>query len=380
MVAGPQSPLPRHSRADSRHHERGNTRYYIDAGSEDAMATSTEKRGALAESYYERVREAHLVALWRVPETDAPEPAPAESPHVWRYDELIGLLKEACALDLGGESDRRALNAVNPGRLWGTTQSMVAGYQMVLPGESAPAHRHTPAAIRLMLSGRGYTVVEGEAVFMEPGDLVLTPGWTWHDHRNDGDETMVWLDGLDVPFVRGMNAQFYEDFEGKQLQPKLVPDNASVSRFGSGVVPSDEPAVTRHSPLTKYPYGSTLASLRRLREVKGDPEHGVSIDFVHPLTGGPVLPTMACAMQLLPPGRASQARRHTSSTVFCVTQGEGYTVVNGERMDWKHKDFFVVPSWTWYEHHATGTEDVTLFSMSDRPLLEPFGLYREQVR
>jgi gentisate 1,2-dioxygenase len=343
------------------------------------MSVSTGKSGALDESYYERVRDAHLVALWRVPETDAPEPAPAESPYVWHYDELTGLLEEAGAVDLGGESDRRALNATNPGRVFGTTHTMVAGYQMVLPGESAPAHRHTPAAIRLMLTGRGHTVVEGEAVFMEPGDLVLTPGWTWHDHRNDSGEPMVWLDGLDVPFVRGMNAQFYEDFEGKQLQPRLVPEDASVSRYGAGVVPSGESATTRHSPLTKYSYASSLESLRRLREVQGDPEHGVSIDFVNPLTGGPVLPTLACAMDLLPAGRTSRRRRHTSSTVFCVTQGEGCTIVGGERLDWKHKDFFVVPSWTWYEHHATGDQDVTLFSMSDRPLLEPFGLYREQA-
>lgn len=336
--------------------------------------------GALDESFYDRLRASNLVALWRVAGTDAPEPAPAEVACVWHYSEVMELLEEASAVELGGESDRRALNAVNPSRKFGTTPSMVAGYQMVLPGENAPAHRHTPAAIRLMLSGEGHTTVEGESVKMEPGDLVLTPGWTWHDHRNDGNEPMVWLDGLDVPFVRGMNAQFYEDFEGKQLQPLTVPEDSSQSRFGSGMVPSDEPANTRHSPLTKYPYASTLASLEKLRVVKGDPEHGVSIDFVNPLSGKPVLPTITCSMSLLPSGRASQDQRHTSSVVFCVTQGEGYTIVNGERIDWASKDFFVIPSWTWYEHHATSDEDVTLFSMSDRPLLEPFGLYREEVR
>lgn len=85
-------------------------------------------------------------------------------------------------------------------------------------------------------------------------------------------------------------------------------------------------------------------------------------------------------MSLLPSGRSSQDRRHTSSTVFCVTRGEGWTEIGGQRFDWKDKDFFVVPSWTWYQHHATSDEDVTLFAMSDRPILEPFGLYREETR
>ncbi|MCC9198503.1 cupin domain-containing protein (plasmid) [Arthrobacter sp. zg-Y820] len=347
------------------------------------MSVSIDKpevTSALDESFYARVKDANLVPLWRVPGTDAPEPEPAEVACLWRYDETMSLLDEAAAVQLGGESDRRALNAVNPARMWGTTQSMVAGYQMVLPGETAPAHRHTPAAIRLMLSGVGYTTVDGEAVKMEPGDLVLTPGWTWHDHRNTGHEPMVWLDGLDVPFVRGMNAQFYEELADKQLQPLTVPEDASQRRFGAGMIPSDEPASTQHSPLTKYPYSATLASLERLRTVKGDPEHGVSIDFINPLTGESVLATVACSMSLLPSGRSSQQRRHTSSSVFCVTQGEGYSIINGTRFDWSDKDFFVVPSWAWYEHHATSSEDVTLFSMSDRPMLEPFGLYREEIR
>lgn len=336
--------------------------------------------GALEESYYTRVRDAHLVALWRVPETDAPEPAPREVPHVWRYEELLPFLDEAAAVDLGGESDRRALNAINPNRDWGTTQSMVAGYQMVLHGETAPAHRHTPAAIRLLLTGRGHTTVDGEAVLMEPGDLVLTPAWTWHDHRNESGGPMVWLDGLDVPFVRGMNAQFYEEYEEgtKSLQVLDIPEDASISRYGTGMVPSAEKVTTRHSPLLKYSYKATVESLHKLRDVEGDPEHGVSIDYVHPLTGGPVLPTMACGATLVPEGRGTEKRRHTSSTVFCVTGGSGYSIIGGERFDWVHKDFFVVPSWTWYEHHAEGA-DVTLFSMSDRPLLEPFGLYREET-
>ncbi len=329
--------------------------------------------------FYDRVKQAHVVPLWRVPGTDSPEPDPIEVPYVWHWNELIPLIEEAAeVVDLGTDSDRRALNATNPGRAWGTTQTMIAGYQLVMPGESAPAHRHTPAAIRLMLSGSGQTVVEGEPVTMERGDLVLTPAWTWHDHRNDGDVPMVWLDGLDVPFIKHLHAQFYEDFEGKQLQPTPLADSASVERFGQGLVPRGLAHDRPHSPLTKYPIGTTVDSLERLRQSMGDPEHGVSIDYVNPLTGGPVMPTMACAMTLLPAGRTGERTRHTSSTIFCPVRGDGYSIIGGERFDWSERDFFVVPTWTWYEHHACDGSDVLLFEMSDRPVYEAFDIYREE--
>jgi hypothetical protein len=50
------------------------------------------------------------------------------------------------------------------------------------PGEIARAHRHTPAALRMIVeSTGGYTVVNGDVVRMLDGDLVLMPNWTWHD-------------------------------------------------------------------------------------------------------------------------------------------------------------------------------------------------------
>jgi len=256
---------------------------------------------------------------------------------------------------------------------------MIAGYQLVLPGETAPAHRHTPAAIRLMLSGRGHTMVEGEPMLMAPGDLVLTPGWTWHDHRNDGDEPMLWLDGLDVPFVQGMNAQFYEDFPGKQLQPLTQGEDASTHRYRAGMVPYGARPQHRHSPLTKYPYVQTLEALAKLRADQGDPSHGVEIEYVNPLTGGPVVPTITCGMHLIPGGGQTRRRRHTSSAIFCAVEGSGHSIINGERYDWERHDFFVVPSWASYQHIADPGADAVLFSMNDRPLYEPFGLYREET-
>ncbi|MDF3337119.1 cupin domain-containing protein [Mycolicibacterium septicum] len=341
--------------------------------------TSVAERGRAAD-YYRRLHEAKVTPLWRIPGTTDPEPAVAEVPYLWRWSELYPLLTEASdVVDLGEDADRRALNAFNPERVFGTTHTLVAGYQLVQPGESAPAHHHSPGAIRFMLQGSGHTIVDGEPVLMEPGDLVLTPSWTWHDHRHEGTEAMVWLDGLDVPFVKGMRAAFYEDFPGQQLQPLTKRQGHSVRRYGSGFRPVGDRATTPYSPLMNYKWDTAYAALSDLAADGTDPHRGVSLEYTNPQTGGHVLPTMSCYLQLLPADFATEPLRHTSSTVYCVVRGSGYSVLGGQRFDWERNDFFAVPSWTWHSHVANADEEVVLFAMSDLPLLEPFGLYREEL-
>ncbi|GAA3886247.1 gentisate 1,2-dioxygenase [Leifsonia kafniensis] len=330
--------------------------------------------------YYERLKAAHVAALWTIPGTLAAEPTLDEVPYVWHATDVFPLLREAIdVVDLGDETDRRALNASNPKRIFGTSHNLVAGYQLVLPGETAPAHRHSPSAIRLLLEGSGHTTVDGEPVFMERGDLVLTPPYAWHDHRHEGTVPMIWLDGLDVPFVRGQHAQFAEEYENGELQALNQGEDASVARYGAGMIPAEREWTKSYSPLNKYPYKTSKASLLNFHASEGQPSTGSSMEYVNPITGGPVIPTITCFLTVVPEGQKSKAYRHTPSKVFCVLEGSGYSIINGERYDWEENDFFVVPSWHWYEHHANEGSDAILFSMSDRPIYEPFGLLREQV-
>ncbi|MEU9843644.1 cupin domain-containing protein [Actinomadura sp. NPDC048032] len=344
------------------------------------MTARTTPRAA-GHDYYERLAAAQVAPLWRIPGTTDPEPYVEEVPHVWRWRELVPLLHEATqVMDLGvDQADRRALNAHNPSRRFGTTHTLVAGYQLVLPGETAPAHRHSPGAIRFMLAGSGLTTVEGEPVPMEPGDLVLTPADTWHDHRHPGTEPMIWLDGLDVPFVKQMRANFYEDFPGGGLQPLTRPERDGELRYGPGLAPAGPKPEVNHSPIMNYRWEVAYQALTRLAETGADPYQGVRLEYTNPLTGGHVLPTMACYLSLLEGGVATRALRHTSSTIFCVAGGSGHSIVGGVRLDWEDRDFFAVPPWTWYEHVPDFGVETVLFSMSDLPLLEPFGLYREEL-
>jgi gentisate 1,2-dioxygenase len=333
-------------------------------------------------AYYDKLAEHQLRALWTIPGTMAPEPTLDEVPYVWHAKEIWPLLDEAVPLIAVEDAERRALNASNPKRVFGTSHNLVAGYQMVLPGENAPAHRHTPSAIRLMLQGKGVTSVDGEPVVMERGDLVLTPPVTWHDHRHPGDIPMIWLDGLDVPFVRGQHAQFAEEYEETSdgMQELFKPENASVEQYGQGLVPAHSTWTKQHSPINNYRYATTRPALVKMHAAQGSPSSGTTLEYVNPLSGGPVIPTISSYLTYLPAGGVTAEERHTPSKIYCVLEGSGYSIIEGERYDWEENDFFVVPSWHWYEHHAAEGADVVLFALSDWPIYEPFNLVRRQVR
>src|SRR6185437_16258238 len=169
---------------------------------------------ATRKAFYQRIDGLDVAPLWEVLGALVPaQPTSPVAPALWRYDELRKHMMEAGRLITAEEAERRVLVLENPalrGRSC-ITQSLFAGLQLILPGEVAPAHRHTQTALRLVLDGEGaYTAVDGERTTMRYGDFIITPSWTFHDHGNDGAEPVVWLDGLDIPMVRFFDAGFRE--------------------------------------------------------------------------------------------------------------------------------------------------------------------------
>jgi gentisate 1,2-dioxygenase len=135
----------------------------------------------------------------------------------------------------------------------------------------------------------------------------------------------------------------------------------------------------RASPLLNYKWSKTEAALRRLAQVDASPFDDVALEYVSPTTGGPVLPTLACWVQLIRPGVRTRAHRQTSSSVYHVFEGRGFSVINGQRFDWERGDFFALPPWAWHEHAAARDDEVILFSIHDTPILSALGLYREEA-
>jgi gentisate 1,2-dioxygenase len=300
-------------------------------------------------------------------------------PAIWRWADVRPLLIRGTELITAREAERRVLMLENPG-LPGTpfvTTTLFAGLQTILPGEIAPTHRHTPNALRFIMEGEGaYTAVDGERTTMQPGDFIITPSWTWHDHGNPGKDPVVWLDGLDVRIVKLFAAQFHEVLP-EDMQPVSRSEGTALARFGNGLAPVG--AVSPYgktSPLFSYPYARSRESLAKIaKDQDPDPCHGWKLEFINPLTGGHAMPTIATFLQLLPKGFRTQPYRSTEGTVYAVAEGAGRAHIAGERFDFEAKDTFVAPSWMPLELEAES--DTVLFSFSDRPGQEAMGLWRE---
>jgi gentisate 1,2-dioxygenase len=329
------------------------------------------------ELFYEAVKRVHGRALWQ---TEGTAKKPPTAPYLWKYRDFRPLLFKAAEIVPIELAERRVLVMANPGILgdWQASSTLLANLQIIKPGEVAPSHRHSAAALRLIIEGTGaYTAVDGEKSYMEPGDFVTTPSGTWHDHGNEGAAEMVWLDGLDVPLIQVLEVSFFEPYPASK-QPLTRPDDVSLRLHGSGGLrPTWVRHDAKHSPLLNYKYSQTYATLKALAELgEGSPYDGVSVEYVNPLTGGPALPTIACFASLLRSGQRTKAHRHTGGTIYHVIKGKGTSTIAGRTFDWDEKDTFVVPSWTYHEHQAT-TESV-LFSYSDAAILPALGLYREE--
>lgn len=350
---------------------------------ESTTATAFTTAGLSAErrDLYARLDQKHTAPLWEVlAKIVPPAPSPESVPVLWRYDELRPLLLEAGRLVTAREAERRVLVLENPGLRGQSriTQSLYAGLQLILPGEIAPAHRHVAAALRFIVEGTGaYTAVEGERTTMHPGDFILTPSWTYHDHGNPGEVPVIWLDGLDLPIVNLFDASFRESYPG-DIQPNAVPEGDSDARYAANMLPVDWKPTRPSSPIFNYPYSRSRETLDTLsRHGPVHPCHGVKLRFVNPASGGPPMPTIGAFMQLLPRGFRGAAYRGTDATVYMVVEGRGRSRIGETTWTWGPRDVFVAPSWTAVSHEAE--QDAVLFSFSDRPAQQALGFWREQA-
>ena len=339
--------------------------------------TSTPER----EAFNERLTQKHAAPLWNVLGAIVPrEPQTPCVPAVWRYDEVRPLLMEAGRLITAEEAERRVVILENPGLPGASriTQSLYAGLQLILPGEIARTHRHTAAALRLVIEGQGaYTAVDGERATMHPGDFILTPSWTYHDHGNPGEEPVVWLDGLDIPIVNMFDTGFAEHHPST-MQPVSRNEGDSHYRFGSNLLPLEFASARKSSPLFTYPYSRSRETMQVMYGSGTlDPAHGVKMQFVNPATGGYPMPTIGAFLQFLPNGFSGSRSRSTDATVYHVIEGRGQSRVGDTILAWQAHDIFVVPSWAPVAHDAD--VDTVLFSFSDRPVQKALGLWREQT-
>ncbi|WP_376091604.1 gentisate 1,2-dioxygenase [Roseomonas sp. CCTCC AB2023176] len=331
------------------------------------------------EEFYSRLDTRSLAPLWeRLKGLVPPEPQPKTKPFLWKWDDMRPMVLEAGGLLTAEEAERRVLVLENPAfpGMSRATNTLYAGVQLIMPGEVAPAHRHTQSALRFILESDGaYTAVGGERTTMRQGDFVITPAWAWHDHGNHGQGPAIWMDVLDLPLGQFLDTGFGEHHNDKE-QSVGRPEDDALWRFGTGLMPMEgERPYGQTSPVFNYPYARTRPALvAAAKEL--DPHWAATLRFNNPYDGGWAMPTIATWMTHVPSGVRTQPMRTTDSTIVAVAEGRGSVTIGDTRMTFGPRDIVILPNWTWRSFEAS--EDLFLFCASDRVVHEKLGLYRQE--
>ncbi|WP_201764708.1 cupin domain-containing protein [Vreelandella titanicae] len=261
-------------------------------------------------------------------------------PAVWRYADARAALDQACNFVSPEQAERRNLILVNPieDNIYPTCRHLVGAYQLVLPGETARSHRHSPNALRLVLDAGSetFTIVNGVKVDVAEGDVVLTPSWHWHGHSNFGDEPAFWLDFLDVPLVQNLESMFFENH------------------------PERDESVASHEPDSPLRHKGVdlVAGMRERGTVEIAPE-GLKTIGLHAIG--------------LTQGQSHGSERRIDNNIYVVTAGEvRINVENLGALTLERGDVVVVPCW--HEYNIEGCSSWSqLVRVTDEPVMKALG-------
>lgn len=343
-----------------------------------ALATIDE----LPAAYRQGLKDKNLVALWPLMRSALPHDRPDRRtlPVVWHYRDIRADMLRAGELTPIEKAERRVLALANPGlglENVQATPSIFIGLQMILPGETAPNHRHTPSAVRMVIEGSGgYTVVQGEKCPMEKGDLILTPSGVWHQHEHAGSGPLIWLDALDLPIIRALEASYA--IEGEPQAVRNEPDSSQTRYRRAGLVPYSSLAGRRSRyPLTRYPWREVRDALLALSEVTPQREL-VQLAYVNPETGRECMPVLGFSAIMLRPGETIAVPRRSASAVLHVIEGDGEAEVDGVTLGFADSDTVAVPTYAKVLlANRSSKAPAFLFQIDDAPLQRKCGFYEE---
>jgi len=332
----------------------------------------------LPESYRAELSAQNLVPLWPSLRSVIPpgQPRPRTQPTLWSYEALRPLLMQAGELTPIEKAERRVLVLANPGHgleKMQASSSIYLGMQLLLPGEIAPSHRHTPNAVRMIVEGEGaYSTVDGEKCPMRRGDLILTPTGLWHEHGHDGDAPVVWLDVLDLPLVYYMEASYVEEGEA-QAVTGIASERAYLR---GGVVPS--PLFERRGrryPMLHYPWAEVRAALEALADSEPTLE-AIQVAYINPETGADCENILGYSALMLRPGETVELPARSPAAVFHLIEGGADIAVGGQRFALAEGDTCCAPGFNRVSlTNRSDDRPAYLFIADESPLHRKLGLY-----
>jgi gentisate 1,2-dioxygenase len=324
--------------------------------------------------FHARMAAANVSALW---EQEGRNKFAPETAHVWRWKELSPLLDEAVAATTMNNAERRVLVMNNPALAntgkEGAATNLSVNLQVLMPGERARPHRHSMHALRFALEGDGAaTIVEGKSCLMLPGDMILTPAWTWHEHAHEGKVRAVWVDALDVPMHRYLESSVFEP--GPAHDMVTVPPDAAFA--AAGLTPDRHGADLPYSPMFRYPWD---VAVKALESMPAEADGSRRLRYTNPVNGGAVMSTLDCYLLGLTQGVQTTAYRTNANAVCVCMEGEGTSQVGEDKVSWGPKDVFSLPHNQWITHKAS-TRTARLFQITDREILRRLDILRDEIR
>jgi len=328
--------------------------------------------------YREALTAQNLVPLWPSLRAVLPpgKPRPNTRPTCWSYEALRPLLMRSGELTPMEKAERRVLVLANPGHgleNMKASAAMYLGMQLLLPGEWAPSHRHTPNAVRMIVEGEGaYTTVNGEKCPMSRGDLILTPTGLWHEHEHAGSEPVVWLDVLDLPVVYYLEASYAIEGQRQSVEP----GRGDQVYARGGIVPT--PVFARSSkayPMLRYPWVEARAALLALAADQPQLD-AVQVTYVNPETGANAENILGFYALMLRPGQTLRLPARSPAMVFHVIEGSAKVQVEDERFVLAEADTCCAPGYCPVTlENASAKTPAFLFVADETPLHKKLGLF-----
>ncbi|MDO8264546.1 MAG: cupin domain-containing protein [Gallionella sp.] len=341
---------------------------------ENSAAASTD---VIPEALRRAYNDNNIIPLW--------ESVPAalfgkqvEEAQAWHWKTMGPIIRATGEIKAEHVLDRRVLLMTNPRRLhaWdeAATGQLAFDFQMLLPGERAAAHRHPMNALRFIVesSGGAKTIVDGKDCVMEPGDLIITPGWCWHEHVSEGKDPVIWLDVLDVPLHNVLGTTGFQPGPTRDVRPQLQ-DGAFVT---PGIFPrldGSDFAGRGYSPMYRYAWADAV---RALEAAPVAADESRQVRYSNPLTGGPCMDLLDSTLLQLEVGKATRKYKSSASTVCYVVEGHGTSRIGDKTIEWSPRDVFTVPAHLWASHLAK-EGPARVFQVSNSELYRRLGYFNE---
>ncbi len=332
----------------------------------------------LPQAYRDELTSHNLVPLWPSLRGVLPPTIPTRQTQAthWPYQTIKPLLLKAGELTPIEKAERRVLVLANPGHGLENMKASPAiylGMQLLLPGEWAPSHRHTPNAVRMIVEGEGaYTTVDGEKCPMSRGDLILTPTGLWHEHGHDGSDPVVWLDVLDLPLVYYMEASYHVNGERQTVKP----ERGDRAWTRAGVVPTQVFARSdKRYPMLRYAWANTRSALTELAQDQPALDC-VQVTYVNPETGGDAQNILGFYALMLRPGQTLNLPTRSPAQVFHLIEGGVDVATCGKTFSLVEADTCCAPGYEPVALSNRSTEHPAFVFIADEsPLHRKLGVY-----